>query len=282
MRISLTLFLLAIAVQAYTQINLPALSPVAEIKQRAGYTHISISYGRPAARGRKIMGGLVNYGTIWRTGAGPATRIIFDTPVNINGTTLPAGAYAWVTIPGEKKWTILLNTDTAKSYGQPDEYDVKTEATRFDVTPEKTQRFYESLTIETDIVNNDAVLYLLWENTQIHFTVSTLSGSVAERNIRESLLRQPDNIDILAEATDYYLMSTNNLEEALKTVNKGLKVKEDRWLYHLKVEILKRQKNHSAAKDVTAQAIAFLERTKPAEWSREIDRYKRNINLWQN
>lgn len=275
----LLLIFLFVTTQATCQISLPSLSPVAEIKQPVGYTGISIRYGRPAARGRKIMGGLVNYGTLWRTGAGPATLIRFDTPVVINNTTVAAGTYAWLTIPGKEKWTVLLNSDTTKSYGQPDEYDIKTEKLRFDVIPEKTSRFYESLTIETDVINNDAILYLIWENTQIHFKVSTQSNTLAERNIREALLKDPGNAELYEQVADFYLM-TNNLEEGLTMINKGLQIKEDRWFYHLKVEILKRQKNQAAANETITKAIAFLERTKPQNWSQEIERYRRNVNLW--
>ena len=39
---------------------------------------ISVTYGRPSVRARKIMGALVPYGTVWRTGADEATTLTTD------------------------------------------------------------------------------------------------------------------------------------------------------------------------------------------------------------
>lgn len=155
----LTLLLIFCKTTSHAQLNLPDLSPEGEILQQAGFTTIKIRYGRPAARGRKIMGDVVPYNSLWRTGAGRCSTISFDNDVFINNAKVSAGVYAILTIPGEKNWTVLFNSDTSKLYGDPREYDVKTEVIRFSVIPKKAGRFYESLTIDLDIVLYDAVLY---------------------------------------------------------------------------------------------------------------------------
>ena len=71
------------------QIQLPELSPEAHPIEQVGYTTIKIRNGRPAARQRKIMGELVPYGKLWRSGAGKCSMIAFDAPVEINGKTIP-------------------------------------------------------------------------------------------------------------------------------------------------------------------------------------------------
>ncbi len=60
-------------------------------------------------KGRKIFGGIVPYGQVWRTGANNATKITFSTPVKLDGHDIPAGTYALFTIPGEDEWTIIIN-----------------------------------------------------------------------------------------------------------------------------------------------------------------------------
>jgi len=70
----------------------PAPSPASTVKQRVGLTDIEINYSRPSMKGRKIFGGLLPYGEIWRVGANSATRISFSTPVKIEGTEIPAVA----------------------------------------------------------------------------------------------------------------------------------------------------------------------------------------------
>src|SRR3974390_1459138 len=88
------------------KLELPAPSPACTVKQHVGLTDIEIVYSRPSMKGRQIFGGLVPYGTVWRTGANNATKISFSTPVKLNGTDVAAGSYALYTIPGEDEWTI--------------------------------------------------------------------------------------------------------------------------------------------------------------------------------
>src|SRR5664279_3615303 len=69
------------------------LSPpgTASVKFDDGKT-VTIDYSRPSMRNRKIFGGLVPYGQVWRTGANAATTLKTDVNLNIGGTTVPAGS----------------------------------------------------------------------------------------------------------------------------------------------------------------------------------------------
>jgi hypothetical protein len=69
-----------------------------------------IIYSRPQVKGRKIFGELVPYGKMWRTGANEATEIQFYEDVTIAGTEIEAGPYEIFTVPGEKRWSIILST----------------------------------------------------------------------------------------------------------------------------------------------------------------------------
>ena len=62
------LFLNFLFVGAYAQVTTPPASPRGKISQQLGLTQVEVDYSRPSARGRDIMGGLVRYGDIWRTG----------------------------------------------------------------------------------------------------------------------------------------------------------------------------------------------------------------------
>ena len=62
---------------------------------------VTINYSRPSMRNRKIFGGLVPYGQVWRTGANAATSLKTDVDLTIGGATVPAGSYTLYTIPGE-------------------------------------------------------------------------------------------------------------------------------------------------------------------------------------
>lgn len=73
-------------------------------------TFASVSYGQPSKKGRVIFGELVPYGQVWRTGANMSTDITFKTDVVFAGQEVKKGTYALFTIPGEKEWTIILNS----------------------------------------------------------------------------------------------------------------------------------------------------------------------------
>ncbi len=86
-------------------------SPPATASGTIGEATITINYAQPSMRGREIFGGLVPYEKIWRTGANEATTLETNKEIGVNGNILPAGKYAIFTIPGEKEWTIIFNSD---------------------------------------------------------------------------------------------------------------------------------------------------------------------------
>ena len=65
------------------QVDFPRPSPNASVSQLVGITEITLHYSRPGVKNRKIWGGLVPYGQVWRTGANENTTIAFSTPVKI-------------------------------------------------------------------------------------------------------------------------------------------------------------------------------------------------------
>lgn len=136
-------------------------SPKAEASGTIGAAKVKVSYCQPSARGRKIMGGLVPYGEVWRTGANEATTVEFDKPVKIEGKDLAAGKYALFTIPGENEWTIIFNKD-AKQWGAYN-YKQADDVLRVAVKPTKTASFVETFNIT---VGKDQ-LELKWENTSV-------------------------------------------------------------------------------------------------------------------
>ncbi|MEP7382704.1 MAG: DUF2911 domain-containing protein [Gemmatimonadota bacterium] len=84
----------------------------ASVAQTVAFTQISIAYGRPTARGRKIFGdsGIVKWDRLWHPGADSATRITFDHDVTFEGKPLAAGEYSLWTIPRESgRWTVIVS-----------------------------------------------------------------------------------------------------------------------------------------------------------------------------
>ncbi len=109
-KIILTAFL-AVSVSAYSQWNIPAASPRQTVEQEFSMAKISLDYGRPAVKGRKVFGELVPFGQVWRAGANSATKITFEQSIDFGGKVVPAGTYGVFVIPQEKEWKIILNKD---------------------------------------------------------------------------------------------------------------------------------------------------------------------------
>src|ERR1700746_1929016 len=129
----LAILALGETVSAQNDLNLPDVSQAAEVKQRIALTDITLNYHRPLVNGRKIWGGLVPYGKVWRAGANENTTIEFSDPVSVEWQPLAKGVYGLHMIPNPDSWTLIFSkTNTAwGSYS----YDQKEEALRVDVTP---------------------------------------------------------------------------------------------------------------------------------------------------
>ena len=104
--ITLAVFL---ALPSIAQLKLPRPSQKSSVMQTVGLTDITITYSRPGVKGRKIFGGLVPYGKVWRTGANETTSIAFSDDVIINGMPLVKGTYGLHTIPNENEWILIFN-----------------------------------------------------------------------------------------------------------------------------------------------------------------------------
>lgn len=174
------LMLLAGFVLAQQPTKKPTPSPEAAFTQQFGESEIQVAYARPSAKGRKIFGGLVPFDSLWRTGASECTVITLKEDVIIGGKKMSAGKYSLFTIPSANEWTVVLNSDVSMhgTFG----YDAKKDVHRFTVKPMKTDRFYESFTIEINdfTPQGSASLNIIWENTMVQIPLQSPVFMVAE------------------------------------------------------------------------------------------------------
>jgi len=140
-------------------------SPPASASGEIDGVSVKIDYHQPSARDREIMGGLVPYGKVWRTGANNATTIELSDDVTIEGEKLAKGKYSIFTIPGEDEWTIIFNSET-DIWGT--QYNEKADVLRVSVASESTDDFVETFDISID----GNYVTLSWEETMVKFEVS--------------------------------------------------------------------------------------------------------------
>ena len=217
-------------------IKLPAPSPLQTIKQEFALSDISVSYSRPAMRGRKIMGELVPFNnTIWRTGANQPTKLTFGEDVKIAGNAVPKGEYALYTIPGKDEWTFILSKNTelwgAMGYKQSDDL------LRFKAKPSALPVNVESFTIQFANVKPESLdVQLMWEKTAVGFTVNTDIDSRVMKQIETAM--SPTDRRPYFEAATYYYESGKDLKQALEWASKAVEQNPERyWIEHLKAKI---------------------------------------------
>ena len=137
-------------------------SPPAKTELTIAGKNISIDYAAPSKRGRKIMGGLVPYGEVWRTGANAATTLKTDGALRIGNLNVPAGTYTLYTIPTAKNWTLIVSRQTGQ-WGSS--YDEKQDLGRVPMTVRATSKPVETFAIAlTRAAAKKANLTLSWEN----------------------------------------------------------------------------------------------------------------------
>ena len=217
----------------FSQVQTPALSPKSELTQIVGFTEMKIEFSRPSMRGRKIMGNLVNYGDIWRTGANSNTKITVSDDVMFGENILPAGTYSILTRPGKKMWEVFFYTE---DWSLPKAWDPEKIALKLDI-PKKNTNLIETFSIWIgDISTDSASLNLAWENSRIEmpFTVSTDEKTMA--SIKETMKGNPGHRDYYSAAS-YYLTTGRDLKKAEKWITKAVKEKEYYFYFRTKAEI---------------------------------------------
>ena len=129
-----------------------------------GGKSIKTDYSSPRAKGRKIYGGLVPFGEVWRAGANSATTFVTSADINVGGKAVPAGSYTIFTVPTADKWTLIINKKTGE-WGIPYKYE-SDELARIDMKVSKLPSPVENFTISYAKSGAGCTLQIDWEATR--------------------------------------------------------------------------------------------------------------------
>ena len=154
-------------------------SPTGSVRFLVGSAEVKVCYGRPASRGRRMLGGrYVPFGRLWRTGANEPTLIISTGALDIAGIKVPAGRSSLYTVPGPETWEVILNRSTTQ-WGIESEYTdtVKAQELGGAILPsESLDPPLERLTLSAEPEGHGGVVLVLrWENTLVRIPI--LPGS---------------------------------------------------------------------------------------------------------
>jgi hypothetical protein len=140
-------------------------SPRDSVSGKINGATISINYGSPSVRGRKIFGGLLPFDKTWRAGANEATTFTTDKPVTIGGKTVPAGKYSLFATPGVKEWKVILNSQLGE-WGIKNNGDANDDPTK-DVVVVTAKPKTVPMTERLKFVITAKGFDLVWETTSV-------------------------------------------------------------------------------------------------------------------
>ncbi len=237
--------------------SLPRQSQRATVSQRIALTDITVSYHRPLVEGRKIFGGIVPYGQVWRAGANENTIVEFSDPVVIEGQVLPKGTYGLHMIPNADSWTIAFSRNST-SWGSFT-YDPKEDALRVSVKPSAGE-MHEALTFDFDDVKPDsAVLTLRWEKVAVPVHIA-VDRETTIANIRNQLRNTAQYTwEGWNDAADWCRQNKTDLDEGLRWANRSIEL-EDRFENEMTKSQILTALNRTADADA-ARKKAFSEGT---------------------
>lgn len=243
---------------ASAQLRSPRPSQKASVMQTVGVTDVTITYSRPAVKGRTIFADapatmaarakgqdtldnqnervkgepIVPYGHVWRTGANEATLFVVTDDVLINGQPLAAGKYSLHSIPGKDEWTIIFNKDDGQ-WGSFN-YDAKKDALRVKTKPQWVTENQELLEYSIDPAADDsAIVNIRWEKARVPFTITV--------DVQKTFLLHAKDVVAAAKPDDFRtpFQAANGakqlkadsdankwFEQALKAADESIKAKE--------------------------------------------------------
>lgn len=133
---------------------------------------VKIDYGQPHARGREVVGNLIPYDQVWRTGANEATALTTDVDLELGGARIPRGRYTLYSLLTRSGWKLIVNRQTGQWGTQ---YDPSRDLVRVDLATKELPAPQESFAM-TLVPSIEAPL-----RGQLVLSWGTLQGSVPWR-----------------------------------------------------------------------------------------------------
>ena len=241
------------SLSAFAAVELPRPSPAASISEKVGTARVTVTYSRPAVKGREIWGGLVPYGQVWRLGANDATTLEISEDGRVAGKELKAGTYAVFAIPAKDKWAFVLNSEPKQwgAYFRDPKKDVLT----FDLTPGAGPH---AEWMEFRLVPESARslrVEMAWEKLRVSFPVEfDVNGIVWKKLDAARAAAGPTEYVDFYQSARFARETGERKAEAAGWLDEAMKRGQSFWMDELKGDILADEGRY-------AEAIPHLERS---------------------
>ena len=255
-------------------LDLPRQSQNAKVTQTIGITDVTVKYSRPLVKDRKVWGGLVPYGEVWRAGANENTTITFGSDVTVEGKPLAKGTYGLFMIPTENDWTVIFSK-TATAWGAFS-YKQDEDVLRVTVKPAASVP-HDALIYEFDSLQPDsAVVTLKWDKLAVPFKVAVNVPQTVEASLDKQLrgIQQYTWVSY-DDAANYFLNAKADLPVGLKYVDQSIEAEERYDNLMTKSQILEAMGKPDEAKKYSAMALSKANAAQSYSYARQLQRNKK-------
>ena len=247
-------------------VELPRPSPAASVFEKIGTARLTVTYSRPAVKGREIWGALVPYGQVWRLGANDATTLEISEDAKVAGKDLKAGAYALFAIPSKDSWTIVVNAQ-AKQWGAYFR-DPKNDVFSFEVKPSAGPH-QEWLEYRLHPESARVVrVEMAWEKLRISFPVEVdVNGGVWKKLDAARASAGPKEYTDFYQSARFSRESGERKAEAMGWLDEAMKRGDSFWMDELKSDLLADEGRYAEAAPYLEKAIEGSKKAgAPEEW----------------
>lgn len=241
----------------------PSPSTTQMVKQEFGLGSIELNYARPNMKGRAIFGDLVPFGAIWRTGANSATTLTFTDDVMVAGTTIPAGKYGLLSIPGAAEWTIIITKQLDVT--SPSAYKKEMDVVRAVVPVQSSMSSVETFQIMFgNVRTNEIDLVLSWDKTTVSLPI--------KQDIDSKIMGQIDNLmnkdnRPYFNAAMYYMDNGKDLTKASLWLDKAVEQTPSAyWVWYQKARCLSLLKKNTEAKAASMKSLELAKAAKNPDY----------------
>jgi len=247
-------------------------SPASKVSQTVGISTVTVSYSRPAVKGREIWGKLVPYGwtvqpggtkfeTPWRAGANENTVIELSHNATVAGKAVPAGSYGlFFVINNDNTGEVVLSKDY-KSWGNYS-YDPAQDLMR---APIKVRDNAQTELLTYEFINldkNSAELVLNWEKKQFPISISFAVDELVMANAKQELKGvQQFGWQGYAFAANYSLQNKIDMEQGLKWADQAATLNNTFTTLNIKSGLLQEMGKTTEAEKLKKDALVIATET---------------------
>jgi len=262
------------------QIDAPKASPFSKLEQQVGLTKITDTYSRPGAKGRKVIGGLVPYGRIWRVGANESTKFTTDDDLTILGNYLSKGTYALYAFPYEDYWDVVFHKNIEHWGDGRKAYEPAEDAFRIRIKPQEIPNYQENFLITFDQIDHNSINMLwIWEHTLIKIPISVDTETKMKQEIASGIEKNP-TAHTYYEAARYLQEQGESYPEALSYLNKAIELGGDTYYFYRVKSLVEAALKDFGSAIISAQKS--LELAQKEDKDEFVRMNEQNISVWKN